>query len=52
MIGDDLAAVRAQVCDQRVGDALRSAPRVRPPVPGVRVRGEEEPRSVRPGSPT
>ena len=44
MIGDDLAAVRPQVGDQRVGDALRSAPRVRPPVPGVRVRGKEEAR--------
>ncbi len=44
VIGDDLAAVRAQVGDQRVADALCSAPRVGPPVSGVRVRGEEEPR--------
>ena len=44
MVRHDLAAVRAQVGDQRVGDHLRAAPRERPPVTAVRVRGEEETR--------
>ena len=39
----DLAAVRPQVGDERVGDALRAAARVGPAVARVRVRGEEEP---------
>ena len=42
MIGHDLAAVRAQIGDQRVGDVLRAAARVGPAVAGVGVRGEEE----------